>query len=156
MAAKINYQVRDYSDEYSTVGFEINPIGAANYPDVELLTPGGAANEIYNAILGVISGNVAAYNAKTEDDVVNDVQPTEPSAQRESGLRVYGRDNNGKLHSRTIPCPNFAVLATPGTDLVNLAGTEMAALVAALEAHWTPGGALSVTIEKAMLVGRAS
>jgi len=156
MTAKLNYRFRDFSDEYSSVGFEINTVGSANYFDAELGNPVGAAYEIHQALTGISIGTVARYTAKTEDEVVDDVRPVDGNAQRENGLRIYGRDDAGKLHSVTVPCPNKTLLAQPGTDLVDLTGTEMAALVTALESHWTPAGAASITIEKAILVGRAS
>lgn len=157
MSSYLNFQIRDYSDEKSTVSIPINDVTDLNFDD---LTPGAgsARGDLQTAIEGVTIGNIAKYTSKVHDEAVNDVRPTDAAAQREAAIRIYarGQDTN-KLYTLSVPCPNFDVVAQAGTDLIDLTGTEMAALVTALETHWQPPlDASGVLVEKAVLVGRRS
>ena len=157
--ANLVFTYRDYSDETSSVSIQIPGITSANFD--EILGDGALEGRgiLRAAIDGVTNGLRVRESAVAVGEVFAGVV-TEPTAQRENGLRVWGRgDSSGKLFSITIPTADETLLAVAGTDDVPLDGTEMAALVSALETYWKAdyGAALEdITVTRARLVGRAN
>lgn len=162
MPSSINFQIQDYSGEKSTVSIPVTPVTAVNFDTVlgNLATQG--RNELEAAIDGVSAGTISKVAAVAYDIPLSSDIPPDPWAQREAGLRVYGRGaSSQKLYTLTIPAPNFAVLADQGSDVVRLdRSTEVEELVTALEDNWkgytnpATGTTEAIVVEKMMLVGR--
>ena len=157
--ANLLFTYLDFSAESSTVSIKIPNITSANYDEIV----GDGALEgrgiLRAALAGVTRGLLVRESAVTLSEVFGG-SVTDEDAQREDGLRIWGRgDDSGKLFSITIPTADRANLAVAGTDDVPLDGTEMAALVSALETYWKAdyGATLeAITVVRARLVGRAN
>lgn len=148
--SEIIFKVRDYSDERSTVKFNITDVDETSWvaTDTAIATLRAAMEAL--TIGTVESRTLIAYRENLNSD-----RPTDPNAQVESGLRLhYVDDDNGKKYFLTIPCPDKTILAQPGTDLIDLTGTLAAALVAAIEAVAVSPDGNSITVERGVLVGR--
>ena len=145
---------RDHSDEIGKLElhFDNMDAGGANYDAVV------ASIVAVEAAVDTISlCDQAGYGYR--DTIGGDAGTTPASnlAQRESGLRVFlVDDSNAKKSHFTIPGPDLANLTIPaGTDIVTLADAGiMAALVTAIEANCQSVDGNSVTVWKAVVVGR--
>lgn len=157
--ANLVFTYRDFSDESSGVSIQIPEITSANFDEIL----GDGALEGRGILRAALDGVTRGLRVRESAVAVSEVfagSVTDEDAQREDGLRVWGRgDSSGKLFSITIPTADRANLAQAGTDDVDLAGTEMAALVTALETYWKAdyGAALEdITVTAARLVSRAN
>ena len=157
--ANLVFTYRDFSDEVSSVSIQVPAITSANF-DVIL---GDSCIQGRGILRAAIDGVTRGLRVRESAVAVAESfggTLTDQDAQREDGLRVWGRgEDSGKLFSITIPTADRANLAVAGTDDVPLDGTEMAALVSALETYWKAdyGAALEdITIVRARLVGRAN
>lgn len=154
MTTKGFFTYRDHSAEVSNVGLFFDNIdaGGANFDAVvasivaveaELTTVSlcDEAGYGYRDLIGADAGTIPASNL----------------AQRESGLRVFLIDDTSGAKSHfTVPSPDLANLTIPaGTDQVTLAdGGIMADLVTAIEAECQSVDGNSVTVNRAVIVGR--
>lgn len=149
MPSAVNFNIRDFSSEYSN--FRVPVI---NYTAGNFATNQGLITALQNALLDIILGNLASRTLTLEITDVNDTPVTDPVAQRELKALVSYRDNiNSALYRAEIPTPDLTNLIT-GTDLFNLSDTEIAAFVTAFEAIVRGGGVNAVTVESMRLVGR--
>jgi hypothetical protein len=82
--------------------------------------------------------------------------PTDDAAQREYALRVFYTDDvNGKSFHFTIPGPDMSVIdIVTGTDFADLSGAALQALETAVNAGVLSPYGNSVTLRKAVVVGR--
>ena len=153
MTSKVNFGIRDYSDETGQVAVYFPDVSSANYDGVLGSGVGARYTNVKDAILGVTLGNLAQVTKVAASESPNNTRPASPFAQRESGLRLYYRDTvTDALHTLTIPAPDLASVATAGTDIVALA--DIQALVDTLELEaLTPNGN-ALTVESALIVGR--
>jgi hypothetical protein len=77
------------------------------------------------------------------------------TAQREIAIRVFYSDTvTGKKYHFTIPGPEVAEYPAQGTDVIDLAGTNMAALVVLLEADCVSDVGNAIEVNSAKFVGR--
>lgn len=147
--ASVSVRIRDFSDEYSTVSFPVDDIAAAgSISDANTLVDNFVA-----AIDPLVLGTVVVGSLSQAFFEGADARPASGEAQREKGLRIYWTNGAGRYGSVTLPTADFGTLAQPGTDLIDLA--DIASLVTLIEANITLEG-LPVTVERAILVGRAS
>lgn len=151
----VSFSVRDWSDEYGRALFPIAaPPDLTTFGDVETST----LADLAAAVAAVSLGEIARQAVTALDDGGNDVRPASALAQRELGLRIFFH-SDGSLEKRniTIPCVDIAVLTIEGgTDLVTLQDAgPMAQMVAAIETYVNFDGS-SVTVDRAVIVGRNS
>lgn len=154
MPDRIYFGVRDYSDEYGQLTFEIaDQGGATTVADIDTVLLAG----LRSAVDDVTLGNIARESV-TILSGGNDANPGNVLAQRELGIRVFMQnDVSQDKFNVTIPCADLASLTIEqGGDIVTLAdGGPMAALVTAIETHARKDGE-TVTVTKALVVGRNS
>lgn len=153
--AKATLTYRDYSQELSTVQFYTSDvaIGGGNWDTVT------GSIEALAALTNVITLCVEASESFTQKlDPDDNGIPASPWAQRELGIRVfYSDDDNGRKYHLTIPGPNLQAIETLGnSDEIDLSATEMAAWVVGFEAVAKSQDGNSVTVDRAVIVGRRS
>lgn len=154
MPSAISFSIRDWSDEYGRVQFpmadQAGTETVANLDTNQLAT-------FRSAVQGVSLGTVARESVRILEGG-NDTRPASALAQREFGLRVFFELNtSGEKRNLTIPAIDIASLTVDGgSDLVELADAgPMAALVSAIETYVSINGE-SVTVTRALVVGRNS
>jgi len=151
--AKASWSYRDRSDEISSLELSI--------PDV---SAGGAD---FDAVMASVATLGAAILAATEcvqaREVFNQVvdtkdpaTPTDVLAQRESALRIfYADDTTGEVYHISVPGPDWdSIDLLPNTDLADLTDEPLATLVAAIESDAESPVGNSVTVLRAVQVGR--
>jgi len=151
--AKASWSYRDRSDEISSLELSI--------PDV---SAGGAD---FDAVMASVATLGAALLAATEcvqaREVFNQVvdtkdpaTPTDVLAQRESALRIfYADDTTGEVYHISVPGPDWdSIDLLPNTDLADLTDEPLATLVAAIESDAESPVGNSVTVLRAVQVGR--
>lgn len=81
--------------------------------------------------------------------------PTSEYANRENGIRVFFHNDTSNEKGRvTIPGPDLVNVArAAGSDLFDLADTELASLITWMEANLEFDGE-SVTVDRAVYIGR--
>lgn len=154
MTTKGFFGRRDHSNELSQIQLHFDNIdaGGANFNTVV-----ASITSVYDEIDTVSLCDNAGYGFR--DVIVADPStiPASQLAQRESGLRVFMTDDtNGKKSHFTLPGPDLANLTIPaGGDLVTLADASiMADLVTAIEADCQSEDGNSLTVTRAVIVGR--
>lgn len=151
--AKASWSYRDKSDEISTVELNIADVSA-----------GGAD---FDTVMASVASLGAAILAATECiqaremfnqavDTKNPATPTDVLAQRESALRIfYADDSTGEVYHISIPGPDWdSIDLLPNTDLADLTDEPLATLVAALESDAESPVGNSITVLRAVQVGR--
>ena len=142
----------DYSDEVSTTSFNVaTPSGAAY--DWAALEASIAA--VRDAMVAVSLCTRSKEQVNVTTDLGSQARPTDEEAQRELGLRIFYVDNvTQKKYHVTVPGPNVALMASPGFDIVDWSGAEMAALETAFEANVLSPDGNAVSILTGKIVGR--
>ena len=153
--AKASWSYRDRSDEISTVELNIADVSA-----------GGAD---FDTVMASVASLGAAILASTECvqaremflqavDVKSALTPTDVLAQRESGLRIfYTDDTTGEVYHVTVPGPDWdTVDLLPNTDLADLSDEPLATLITELESEALSPVGNSITVLRAVQVGRRS
>lgn len=153
--SNLGISYRDKSGEISTLSLAFADVaaGGANF-DTQV-----AAMTAVKAAINAISLCVDARVQLTQDiDPWDADYPTDDAAQREYALRVFYTDNvNGKSFYFTIPGPDMSVIdIVTGTDLADLSGAALTALIAAVDANVLSPYGNAVTCRKAVVVGRRS
>lgn len=152
------FTLRDYSGESATMGFNTGVITAGNLAGV--LTQFGA---LRTAIAAISLCEVAKEGLSVFRTNLSYTNPTDPNAQRERKWLVEYRDATEYFDAPTNSIPNegfgkpFNVeipgadldltdVLLPGTDIVDLTQTQIAAFVTAFEAlvKSPHGGAVEV------------
>lgn len=150
MTSVVTYKIIDFSGEYSSVAFNISPIDEETWVAVDL-----QVLALQTAIAALTAGNVAQRSLTAYTVPVNDTYPTEQYAQRETGLRLFYKDNvNGKKFHVTIPAPDLALIAEEGSDMVDMSNSIVGALVAAMEAVVVSPYGNGVTFYRGAIIGR--
>lgn len=152
--AKISLRLRDYSDEYTSVG--------VNIADLADIGTWDAQNAKADAFQGHVEahalGTVVVHSVSQETMDKNDARPASAIAQRESGFRFYVRDSvNDKLGYFTVGTADLTIASVQaGTDLLDLTAEPTASFVTWLEANVISEDGNAVTVERAKIVGRNS
>lgn len=153
MASLLTLTVRDNSDEYSSVAIPMDDVTDQNWlaTDTEITA-------IQAAIAAMTTGNIARKQLTAYSVPVDDTRPANPYAQRELGLRLFYQDVvTSKKYHITVPCPDLLVVASGGTDEVDLSGIAVVnTLVTLLETSMRSPVGNDVHIYKGVIVGRRS
>jgi len=154
MTTKAFFGWRDHSNELSQVQLYFDDIaaGGANYD-----TTVASIVAVFDEIETVSLCDAAGYGLRQQKVDDPSTIPASNLAQRESGMRVFlVDDSNGKKSHFVIPGPDLANLTIPaGGDLVTLADASiMADLVTALEANLESVDGNTVTVTRAVIIGR--
>jgi hypothetical protein len=139
--ARINFAIRDYSSELSTVSIP---------------TADGTPRAALQAVIDAVTLGVIARYSIVEDAVaVSGAIPVSPYAQRELGLRIHVTDDvNGQTGYFTIAAPDLSALTVAGDEVVLADGGAMAALVTELESSARSRMGNAITVNRAEVVGR--
>lgn len=144
---------RDRSDEYSS--FSVNVSELAGTDVWTVITGIGASLE--TALEALSLATLVSLHYRQGAIAEDDSRPVSPYAQRERGLRFfYSDDVTGDKYNVTLPAQDATIVDNPGSDDVDLAITEVAALVSWLEANIETPGGNSITVDSAVQVGRNS
>lgn len=148
-----SYSYRDRSREMSTIQLNFADIaaGGANFDAVEAAID-GIGDDIEALTVCVQATERLTQVVTTKSAIV----PTDDLANRESGLRVfYTDDTTGEIYHFTIPGPDWALIVVfPNTDLADLTDEPLATLVSAVESDVLSPVGNSVTVLRAVVVGR--
>lgn len=142
----------DYSGERSSVAFNVaTPSGATfDWDAWDLIIDG--ITDVIDAVSIMRRGPVHAH---TLIDTGSLELPADEEAQRELGLRIFYYDvTTLKKYHLTIPGPELALMVISGTDVVDLTGTEMAALVTEFESNVKSPDGNVIEITRGAIVGR--
>lgn len=148
MSSAFVWQGIDYDGDTRQFSYPSVQMTAANF-DAQV-TEAQAVRTAINALS--LCANTD-YEIRSHDVDTGDVQPTDPYAQANIEWKVtyyYDSDPNIKRSFR-IPGADLGLtdVLQPSSNLADLAQTEMAAFVAAFEAHArTDDGLGTVTVEK--------
>lgn len=153
MPSQVSFTVRDHSDEYSAVQFNI-----ADVDETTWIATNAAIATIEAALTALTTGSLARKALTAFNEPVNDVTPANPYAQRETGLRLFYQDTvTSKKFHITIPAPDLVLVASPGTDNVDLSGVAVVnAIVSALEPVMLSPEGNPVNFYRGVIVGRRS
>lgn len=148
------FGLRDHSNELSTVGlfFDNMDAGGANYDAVV-----ASISSINTELLAVSLCDQSGYGYRDSIGADAGTIPASNLAQRESGLRVFMVDDSTGAKSHfTVPGPDLVNLTiAAGSDVVTLAdGGIMASLVTDIEAECQSIDGNSITVVRAVIVGR--
>lgn len=152
-AAIFTARIRDFSDEYTTLSVPVDDLETASaWSVVEAM---GA--DLEAALAGAILGTLVEISFRQAAIDNADDRPASGEAQREKGLRLFYHDDvDGRKGNVTIGTADFGALAQPGTDLVPLDHAEVAPIVTWVEQYVNIVPDQTVTVDRAVLVGRNS
>jgi len=140
----------DYSNELSTVSFNVPDITAGNIVAVV-----SDINDIGLALLDLTLGNLKNTQTVLSFTGSNPNPPADPYAQRELKWLVNYRDDvTLKLYQMEIPTADLTGNLLTNTDQADLASADWAAFVTAFEAGAVSPDGNAVTIVSAYVVGR--
>lgn len=143
--------VRDYSDETSTTRLNFGAVTAVSIAG--LLTQWGTWR---NTLADIVLGIVGKETLVMDSTVLSNDSPTASDAQVElKFMFTYEGDTSKKKYRFEVPTPDTTKVL-PGTDIVDLTDTQVAAFVTATEALGrTPDDDTeTITVLDARLVGR--
>ena len=154
---KASITVKDYSNEVNGFGFYTPELTAGNVDDYSSET-GTLISNVLDALGQVTIGTVRGCSVSAFSAVLSDAAPASPLAQNEARLLLKYYDTvfptfKGRME---IPAIDLATFAQAGTDSVDLADTDIAALVTALEAAAVSKIGNPIVIYEGVIVGRAS
>jgi hypothetical protein len=151
--AKASWSYRDKSDEMSSVELNIADVSA-----------GGADFDTVVASIATLGAAIAAVSECVQAteflrqvvDTKDPATPTDVFAQRESAARIfYADDTTGEVYHISIPGPDWdTVELLPNTDLLDMTEEPIATLIAAIESDAESRVGNSVTVLRAVAVGR--
>lgn len=163
MPSSLSFRLVDHSNESTTVTIPVANVTAVNFDEILGNAATQGRNDLQTAIAAITTGYLAEVSAKAYADAIAGSAPADVWSQREIALRIWGRgQTSAKLYSITIGTADLDVLNPGDNDVVPLDGTEMAALVTALEENWQPtydgagGTTEAVVVERAQVVGRSN
>jgi hypothetical protein len=143
--------VRDYSDETSTTRLNFGAVTAVSIGG--LLTEwGNWRTALGNIILGVIGKETLVMDSTT----LSNESPSVSEAQVElKFMFTYEGDTSKKKFRFEVPTPDTSKVL-PGTDIVDLTDTDVAAFITATEAlgRSPDSDQETITVLDARLVGR--
>lgn len=143
----------DYSGEKATSSIYIPSYNVVTNPNVlSTLIPAYDAAVEGISLMPKATTAVQWYNEK-----YNVALPTDPQAQREKKWLVRYQDTtNFAIYRVEIPGADLSIGLIPGTDLLDLTGTEAAAFVSAFEALAQSPEGHSVNVLDITYVGRST
>lgn len=150
---KASWSYRDRSSEISSVELTVADVSAGG-ADFDTVMADVAA---LGAALATLSSCIQAREVFIQTvDTKNPATTSDEYANRESALRVfYGDTVTGEVYHVSIPGPDWANIDMhANTDLADLADTELAAFVTALEANALSPVGNAIEVIRAVQVGR--
>lgn len=145
-------QYLDFSGEKSSVAFNVATPSGATFDWDALAAVVDTVGDAIDAVCLCTRGP-DSIRVQIADGSVS--YPASEDAQREAGLRIFYHDTtNNKKYHLTIPGPDKSKMAVAGTDRVDWADTDMAALETAFEANVLSPDGNAVQIDNGFLVGR--
>jgi hypothetical protein len=142
----------DFSDEVSSVSFNVATPSGASYDWAALETAIAAVRDAMTAV-SLCTRSKEQVNVQT--DAGSLTRPSDEAAQRELGLRIFYVDSvTQKKYHVTVPGPDTSLMASPGFDIVDWSGAEMVALETAFEANVLSPDGNAVSILTGKIVGR--
>lgn len=150
--AQLTARFRDAGIEYSSVSFPIpDAVGATTWTD--LLS---YVTTLSAALGGLSIGTLISIAFRQLGEENSDAAAANPFAQRELGVRFFFTDDtNGDKSYVTIPCPDLTNIALESNgDTLDLTDTEAAAMVTWIEANVEINAGNSVSVDRAVVVGR--
>lgn len=153
MPSQVNFTIRDFSDELSSVGFNIDDIDETSW-----VATNTQIAALQTALAALTTGTIARRTVVASNEAINDVRPINPYAQRELGLRLFYQDTvSQKRYHLTIPAPDLVLVGSGGTDEVDLSGVAVVnAVVNALEPFMRSPEGNAVNFYRGVIVGRRS
>jgi len=156
MTTYYNFTIKDHSDELSAIRIPVqDPAGDGSDLAAHL-----TARDNIRAAIGALSiGTIYKQSITAFDEVLDQARPSDADAQRESGLQLRYQETAApfKKGRVTIACPDKPLIATPGTDQVDVVGVSVVnALVALIEANWVSPNGNSIEVQSGWLVGRSN
>lgn len=151
MPTLVDFNFRDFSDEYSRVKFRIASLDETNWVSQNVLLA------TLRASVNAISLGNLAYETLSQKEHVDDSRPSDANAQREMGLRLFMQDTvTGKKSHVTIPAPDLAAIAPGGDDSVDMTLSVAATLISAIEAVIVSELGNPMSVYRGEIVGRAN
>lgn len=150
--AHATFTQRDFSKELSRTTIFTSVLDSTNYDTVLSDT-----DLMRNAIDGITTGIMSAQTLVADKQTLSGAAPTNVYAQRELKWLVYYHDNvTNKPYTLTLPCADPTARLIAGTDLANLAQTEIAAFVTRFQSYAKDPDTQTnaVTVDAMQLVGR--
>lgn len=149
MSGKYVISVLDYSKESSRMSVYTPELNAGN-----IVAQLALQATLHDAVEAVCLGTMYKSQSIAVETITPRVPPGNKAAQIETKWLVSCSDDvTGFPVSFTIPCASSDFI-TNNTDLMDLAGTEGAALVAAIEAVVKSKAGNAVSVVEIRLVGR--
>jgi hypothetical protein len=140
----------DYSGEATRTKFYGLAIDATNYAAVS-----ADAAEMRLGIEGISLCNETSMTGSVVLHAASGTLPTSLYAQRELAMKVFYVDNvNGRKGDLTIPGPDMTLLTLTKDEVSLTTGTEMIALVAAINGHAFSRDGNAITVTGARIIGR--
>lgn len=155
MPDKVNFLVRDHSEEYGHLSLNIPAVDETTW-----VATNTAIATLQSALDVLTIGEIAERSLTAGKVTVSTAIPADASAQRELGLRLFYRDLDsafgaGKKFHVTVPCPNLDAIAQAGTNEVDITGVAIvSAVVTAMEAVMVSPYGGTVEFYKGIIVGR--
>lgn len=150
--ALLTATIRDNSNELSRMTVRVDDLIGT---DVWTVVTGLAS--ALETILETLSIGVLASIVFSQDGIAQDAStPASGFAQREQGIRFFFTDTEGNKGNVTVPAADLGTYAVEGQDRVDLADTDIAALVTWLESNALSNHGNAITVNYGVIVGRAS
>lgn len=148
-----SWTYRDRSDEISSVVLNVPDVSAGG-ADFDAVVASVAT--LGAAILGVTECVQAREVFNQTIDTKDPSTPVDPQANREAAVRIfYADDTTGEVYHVSIPGPDKAGMdIEPNTDLYDMTDEPLATLIAAIESDAESPVGNSVTVLRAVGVGR--
>lgn len=151
----VTHTIIDRSGESSFTRHYLPTITAANYIVVTGNTPATQNVGSLRVALGAITnGNFVRHEVTAVEGTQPLAEPASPQAQREVKLLIRYISSASRRGSIEIPGPDLALLASPGTDVVDLTITEMANFIGVFETETRDSYGDTITVTDARIVGR--
>lgn len=155
MPGKVTLTILDHSNETSRVGFHLPDMSAANYEAVSGDGVGQSVGELRLALNPLILGNHLRRTVVSDLYLDAATLPTNGAAQRERKARFTYRDTvNARLGAFEIPTFDSETYATPGTDVLDITQTDIAAMITAVETHAVSRDGNAIEVLSGQIVGR--
>ena len=145
---------RDFSDEKAAMSITITQLTSGN-----VVASLAALDTLLGTMQAITEGNAESSRVVFRSQSEDPGRPSSESAQRERKWLVFYHDETtDKKYRVEIPTALLTDNLVPGTDLADLAATDVAAFVTAFEAiaKDPDTGLNSVAIDKIQHVGRRS
>lgn len=157
-SANSTFVMRDHQKENS-FGVYVPVLNAGNIAQyTDSATPGTLLNDLVTAINGVCLSVLTKVSVQALSEEFSPAVPVDPEVRNENTLILKWQDSvepglKGRFEVRGV---DIGLIGQAGTDNVDMGGTEVAALIAALEAYGVSKIGNPISIYDALTIGRKS